>query len=295
MEIRYVREFLALAETKSYLEASERMFVTPSSLTRHIKALEDEIGVPLIDRPSHRVTLTPYGKTFLPFAREFVLVDDNCTAAFSDAQEEKAESTVKIGCIPLARAYRITDLLAVFQSENRSCRLDVHEAYSSLLVPMLRQEELDFAFLRQQDDPNDEFEKILFAKDSLCAMIPSGHPLAACETIHIRQLREEPLLLIGKNHFTYRICANLCRESGFEPNVRFTSHRAEALVEMTEKGMGVALLMRKPAALQIPPDVRLVNISPPTGFTVYLARNINHKMTRAARSFWKTAEKMKTE
>ena len=75
MEIQYVREFLSLAETGSFFETAEQLFVTTSSLSRHIKALESEMGVTLFDRTTRKVTLNRYGKLFLPFAKEFARID----------------------------------------------------------------------------------------------------------------------------------------------------------------------------------------------------------------------------
>ena len=57
MELKYIREFVSLAETGSYFETSERLFITTSSLSRHIKALEEELGMPLFDRTTRKVEL----------------------------------------------------------------------------------------------------------------------------------------------------------------------------------------------------------------------------------------------
>ncbi len=288
MEIRYIREFLALAEIKNYAAASERMFVTASSLARHIKTLENDLGVPLLESNSHKVKLSRHGQAFLPFAKDFLRVDDECTSAFSEAADNHSIE-VRLGVIPLMRAYRILELAAMFQSENKSTVLTIREAYSLTLTPMLRNEELDLAFLRDQDDPDNEFEKILFTQDRLCAVLPCGHPLAGRESISMHDLRGEPLLLIGKNPFLYRLCTDLCREAGFEPKVRFTSHHADSLIAMVKKGLGVALLMKKPISLLIPDDIRLVDISPEVKTRIFLARNVHHKLSKQAGDFWKLA------
>ena len=289
MEIRYIREFLAIAETKSYTEASERMFVTASSLSRHIRTLENELGAPLFQLNAHKVVLTRSGEMFLPFAREILHVDDAFSAAFANA-DDCPGTTVTLGSILLMRAYRITDLITGFQLENKSVRLIIREAYSSSLVSGLRNGELDLAFLRDRDDPDGEFDKILFAKDRLCALLPRTHALASKDAVDISMLREEPLLMIGKNEFLYKLCSDLCLNAGFEPRIRFLSHHADSLIEMVSKGMGIGLLMRKPAAGQIPPDLLLVNIEPAAETTIYLARNVHHKLNRQARNLWEMAK-----
>ena len=291
MEIRFVREFVSLSETESFFETAERMFVTTSSLSRHIKTLEEEVGQPLFDRTTRRVTLNRYGRLFLPYARELVRVDDECTAAFAEAENE-THSTISVGSIPMMRAYHITDLLAEFQNGNKSTVLNITESDSVKMIPMLRNEELDFAFLRDRDDRDGEFEKFPFAEDALCAVLPEGHPLAKQPLIRMEQLKEEPLLLIGKDAFMYKLCTELCMDAGFTPHVRFTSHRAENLIDMVSRGMGVALLMRKPAALLTPKGTVLVDVTPSVPTTIFLARNPHHRLSLAGKKFWELARKL---
>ena len=70
MEIDYIREFVVLTETENFLEAAERLFISQSSLTRHIKSLEEDLGMQVFDRTTRKVTLNNFGKLFLPYAKE---------------------------------------------------------------------------------------------------------------------------------------------------------------------------------------------------------------------------------
>ena len=291
MEIRFVREFVSLSETESFFETAERMFVTTSSLSRHIKTLEEEVGQPLFDRTTRKVSLNHYGRLFLPYARELVRIDDECTAAFAEAENE-THTTISIGSIPMMRAYHITDLLAEFQNGNKSTVLNITESDSIKMLPMLRNEELDFAFIRDRDDRDGEFEKFPFTEDTLCAVIDQRHPLAKKDLIRISDLKDEPLLLIGKDAFMYKLCTDLCVEAGFTPHVRFTSHRAENLIDMVSRGMGTALLMRKPAAMLASSGTVLVNVAPTVRTTIFLARNPHHKLSLAGKKFWELVRKL---
>ena len=292
MDIRHIREFVALAEAKNYSETAEKMRITPSSLSRHIKTLEDEIGQPLFVLQAHKVTLTRYGVMLLPFARELLRVEEDCAAAFANS-EHKSDPVVRLGSIPLMQAYHIMDLISQFQTENKSARLSIQEAYSSALVSALRNGELDFAFLRDRDDPDGEFDKMLFAKDRLCALLPRKHALAVYDPIPVSRLRNEPLLMIGKNEFLYKLCTDLCLYAGFTPQIRFCSHHADGLIEMVRKGIGIGMLMRKPAALQIPPELQLTDITPAVETEIYLARKTHSPLTGPAERFWNLAGQLK--
>ena len=67
MNTEYLKEFVVLAETKNFGEASDRLYMNQSTLSKHIKSLENELGINLFLRTTRRVELTNYGQTFLPY------------------------------------------------------------------------------------------------------------------------------------------------------------------------------------------------------------------------------------
>ncbi len=69
MELRHIRYFIATAEELSFRRAAERTNVTQPSLSEQIRQLEGEIGVRLLERDTHRVSLTAAGRNFLESSR----------------------------------------------------------------------------------------------------------------------------------------------------------------------------------------------------------------------------------
>ena len=117
MELKYIREFVSLAETSNYFETAERLFITTSSLSRHIKALEEELGMPLFDRTTRKVVLNRHGRLFLPYAKQFVKIDDDCTMAFEE-EAMYSKGAIGIGSIPMMKAYGISDILRQYRQNN---------------------------------------------------------------------------------------------------------------------------------------------------------------------------------
>ncbi len=79
LKIQSMREFLTLSELKNFNSASERLFLSQPTLSRHIKELEEELGVTLFSRSTRRVELTECGEYFLPFAKLIVHAEDEYT------------------------------------------------------------------------------------------------------------------------------------------------------------------------------------------------------------------------
>lgn len=284
MELKYIREFVSLAETSNYFETAERLFITTSSLSRHIKALEEELGMPLFDRTTRKVVLNRHGRLFLPYAKQFVKIDDECTMAFEE-EAMYSKGAIGIGSIPMMKAYGISDILRQYRQSNKNVIININEADSTPLADMLRKGEIDFAFLRNRHVSVDEFETIPISEDHLVAVLPKAHPLAKQRTITIEQLEGEALLLISKNSFMYKLCTDLCRSAGFQPKVVFTSQRAENLVELISQGTGIALLMSKPVAPILPEDLTRVDIEPRVTTTIFLAYLKNRKFNTACKRF----------
>ena len=76
MELSYIREFVVLAETGNYLEAADALFIAQSSLSRHIKSIELDLGSPLFDRTTRKVVLNGFGQAFLPYAKKMVEIQE---------------------------------------------------------------------------------------------------------------------------------------------------------------------------------------------------------------------------
>src|SRR5436853_2668919 len=72
MELKWLEDFVCLASARSFWKASEERNVSQPAFSRRIRTLENWLGVTLIDRSSYPVSLTPYGRQFLPYAQEII-------------------------------------------------------------------------------------------------------------------------------------------------------------------------------------------------------------------------------
>lgn len=181
--------------------------------------------------------------------------------------------------------YGITDAMMRFRTENPRFSMDIIEADSNQLTKMLRSNQCDMAFIREWDDRDNEFNKVRFTTDNLSALLPPGHALSAENVIHLEQLKGEPLILLGKDTFMYSLCAQACEKAGFTPQVVFTGHRAENIVDLVRKGMGIALLTKKPTLRLIGNDIMLLDIEPRIITTINLAYSKAHPLSMGGRHF----------
>lgn len=285
MEINYIREFVTLAQTGNFSEAAETLFISQSSLSKHIHVLEKELGAPLFDRNTRKVCLNQFGELFMPYAATIVQAQYGYTSAFYN-KLENIKKTITIGSIPVMAQYQITDILVRFKKDNPQFTLNVLEAESLELKEMLLNNECEMAFVREAaDEAREDFVRIPYTRDNLVAVLPSSHPFAGRDSLTLEELKEEDLLLLDSSTIIYSICVQACTRSGFTPRVAFTGHRLENLMDLVTKGMGIALLMKKQAAYLAGPALSLVDIMPCVATQISLMYKKDSSLSPAARHF----------
>lgn len=275
MDINHVKEFAVLAEVENFLEASELLFISQSSLSKHIKALEAEVGAELFDRSTRHVRITEAGRVFLAFAKQVVALQYDCANRIRRLSAESSGS-LTIGTIPIMAAYGITDAIAAFRRQNPDFSVSLIEGDAKFLKQSLARGECDLAFVRDDGEDGTEFCKLPFAADALAAVLPTSHPLVGRKTVRLEELASEDFMLLMRGSLLYDLCLTACREAGFEPQIVFTGQRAENIIDLVAQGMGVGLLMRKAASRLLSSGVALVDIAPPvtTYIKIYYRQNV---------------------
>lgn len=290
MDTERCREFVVLAKTCNYLQAADQLFISQSTLSKHIKALERELGVELFSRTTRRVQLTDHGRTFLPFARKLASTAHDAEVALANASDNE-QRMLDIGSIPVMVPYGITEVLHRFQRQHRNTRLRIVEGEADRLLDLLRNRTLDLAFIREwtgnvgSDDLHNEFDAIDYAEDQLAAVLPSGHPLATRQSIHLAELANDEFLLLPQGTVMNALITDACAAEGFVPEVRYRGTRAENIIDLVARGMGVSLLMRTPAAYLTRSAVSVVNLEQPITTKIRLFRLRDRELSPEARAF----------
>ena len=245
MEIDYLREFLVLAETRNYWEASERLYIGQSTLSKHIHHMEEELGISLFKRTTRHVELTAYGEKLIPYARSIT----DIRLAFLEqvrALKEEENGRLILGVIPSMVQYKITDLLVHYNSLWPDSLVKIIEADTSDLLSALRDGRCSMAFLRDSDDfpiSDEEFTKLPYMSDTAAVILPASHPLAAEESVMLSQLKDERFIMLQETSILRRIFHDACMKAGFRPNIIFDCQRMDSIFDLVSKEMGISLIM----------------------------------------------------
>src|SRR6059058_5182111 len=144
MELHQLRYLVLLADELNFTRAAARGNVAQPALSRQIRKLEDELGVPLVDRTTRRVNLTPAGRDMTERARRVLTeLDDARTAARRAV--ELLTGRVTIGMTQTPGPLDTARLLAAFHQRHPGVELAVREELSVILADRLRDDDLDLA------------------------------------------------------------------------------------------------------------------------------------------------------
>lgn len=239
MELHQLRYVCAIAETGSFSKAAERCRIAQPSLSQQVLKLEDELGARLFDRLGRSVRLTEAGHAFLPHARAVLHHVESARAGVEDRRTDMRGS-VTVGVIPTIAPYLVPRYAAAFAKRYPEARLRIVEETTPKLVESLKNLSIDLALLALPLR-HKEFEFFPLFAEPLFAVLPNDHPRAAARTLALKELRNEPFVMLRDGHCFRDLSIAACARARVKPRIAFESDQFSSLLGMVAAGIGVTL------------------------------------------------------
>jgi|SRR5579864_1891262 len=240
MEVHQLRYFCAVAQEGSFTRAARQQHIAQPSLSQQIRKLEDELGARLFDRLGRTVKLTPFGETFLPRVKAILRDMENAKQEIEEMSGQERGRLV-IGSIPTIAPYLLPLCLTSFTSQFPQIQVSVVEEITSELLDRLHKGTIDLALLALPvaEGPYDCYE--LF-RERLHLVVPENHRLASRPGARLKQVEQDPFLLLKEGHCFRENTLAACGRARLEPNVIFESGQFSTLLAMVAAGMGVSVV-----------------------------------------------------
>ncbi|MGC4949995.1 hydrogen peroxide-inducible genes activator [Streptomyces sp. DT224] len=239
-----LRAFAAVAEYLHFRDAAAAIGMSQPALSGAVSALEEALGVQLIERTTRKVLLSPAGERLAVRAR---VVLDAVGELMEEAEAVRAPFTgvLRLGVIPTVAPYLLPAVLRLVHERYPDLDLQVHEEQTSSLIEGLGAGRLDLLLLAVPLGVPGVSELPLFDEDFVLVM-DRGHPLGGRADIPRDALRELPLLLLDEGHCLRDQALDICREAGRTEGAPVTTTAAglSTLVQLVAGGLGVTLLPR---------------------------------------------------
>lgn len=282
MELRTLRTYVEVVRQGGFSQAAKVVFATQSTVSKAVKQLEDEIGVPLLDRIGHHCVLTVAGEVVYRRALKILAERDDLVAELDELRGLK-RGTLRLG-LPALSSNTFAPLFAIYRKRYPGIDIRLTEHGSEQLEGILRSGEIDIgvSLLPVSDD----FEWQEVQSGPLTVLVPAGHALARKKTVDLDNLKDLPFLLFNQGFAMSRLILDACRRRGFEPTVAVRSSQVDFVVELVATGLGIAFLPRMIAEkLNHPSVCHILLAEPETQWTMVMIWRRGAYLSHAAQAW----------
>lgn len=244
MDLRLLRYFHALAEQLNFGRAARALHITQPVLSRQIQRLESEIGARLFERNKRSVRLTAAGEVLRLQAPALLAKAEAVLRTTRKAARGQAGSISIASGQMTAYAVlpKVLELIREYLSET-----DLHVSHASTLgqISDLLHYKIDVGFVIPPFDDSGLRVQPLF-DEPIVAAVPASHPLARKKTLHLAQLKDEPLVFPPSSELPSGFAAlveGYCRTAGFNPRIAHRAHPANTVLALVGAGFGSSLVV----------------------------------------------------
>ena len=258
MNLRDLRYFIALAETRHFGRAAEACFVSQPTLSTQLKKLEEELGVALFERAPRNILLTPAGEQILRHAK-LALSHVGTMQEIAKHTKDPESASIRLGIFPTLAPYLLPHVVPKLRKRFPNLELLLIEEKTEILIHQLRDGLIDAAILAEPLT-EEQFESMHLFTEPFVLALPEKHPLSKQLTLGMGELEQQHLLLLEDGHCLRDQALAVCALSGASEKEGFRATSLETLRQMVAAGVGITLLPMLAVKPPVPksPYIRLL-------------------------------------
>ncbi|WP_049339050.1 LysR family transcriptional regulator [Stutzerimonas stutzeri] len=244
MDLANLNAFIAVAETRSFSLAAERLHLTQPAVSKRIAALEAQLDVRLFDRLGRDVSLTEAGRALLPRAYQILNVLDDTRRALTNLNGDIG------GRLSLATSHhiglhRLPPLLRAFTRAHPQVSLDIRFLDSEVAYDEVLHGRAELAVITLAPQTAEPVLAVKAWDDPLDFVVAPEHPLASKADITLADVAGHPAVFPGGNTFTHHIAQRLFEREGLTPNITMSTNYMETIKMMVSIGIAWSVLPRR--------------------------------------------------
>ena len=242
MELRQIRSFLSIAKTLHFGRTAELIHLSQPALSLQIRALEEEVGVRLIERNRRKTTLTAAGLAFR----------DDAAAALSQLEQAIRRARLaangklgllRIGFISTAGRELVADIVRQFRELYPEVEVSLRNILTAEQVQMLETGSLDIGFLRLPIGGHTTLDVVTVHREPFVLVVPSSHKLAKRKRVRLREVAGEKFVMYERSWAPgfHDLMFGIFRDAGIVPNVTQTAGEVPTLISLVHSRMGITI------------------------------------------------------
>lgn len=260
MDLRTLRAFVEVVRQGGFSQAAKSVFATQSTISKAVKQLEDELGLPLLDRIGHRSHLTAVGEIVFHRATQMLAQREDLLAELDELRGLK-RGTLRVGLPLIGSDVLFAPMFVAYRSRYPGVDVQLVEHGSKHLEKMILAGDLDLAGSLLPVSEDFEWQEVRC--ESMDVLVSDDHPLAAQRRVEMKDLADLPFILFEAGFALNPIILDACATAGFSPSIAARSGQISFIVELVAAKLGVGFLPRMIAQQREHPKVRHIEVINP--------------------------------
>jgi len=284
VDVRSLGAFVEVVRRGGFSRAGEALHLTQSAVSKAVKAIEEELGQPLLVRLGRRVALTDAGQVVFDRAQAVLSV-------LHSIEEQVAEvgavrrGHLRLGIPPMVGGAFFPPVLGDFRAAYPGVVLELREVGARSVEALVIDGEVEAGATVLPTDRS-VFEVVPLMRDVLRAVVHPRSPLARRRSVALRDLERVPFVLYREDFALHGHILEACRREGFSPKVASESSQWDFMAAMVAADMGVALLPRTICRRLDPAQVKVLPlVEPELRWDLALIWKQGRHLSPAARAF----------
>ncbi|WP_066095308.1 LysR family transcriptional regulator [Xanthomonas massiliensis] len=241
MELKQLKALVEVVRRGGFSAAAETLHTTQPNISKTVKQLEEQAGLPLLDRSRQGVRLTPAGEIIYRRALTLLAERDSLEAELDDLRGLRS-GELNLGLPLLGSDILFAPLFAAYRERYPGVQLRLLELGSQALEDSLRAGDVEL--VGSLLPVGDEFEWQPVRREPMVVVLPPGHRLAGSSSLRLDSLREAPFVMFERGFALNRRVIAACAKYGFAPREVARSSQIYFIAALVAAGMGVAVLPR---------------------------------------------------
>ena len=288
MDIRKLDVFRKVVELKSFTKAAEAALLSQPTVSEHIRNLEDELGLKLVDRLGREVGPTPVGVVLYRYAVRMTQLQQEALQAVA-RYNGNLSGELRLGASSIPGAYILPRMISSFCSRYREVKPIVQINSSRTVAAQIVEGSVDIGLVGAIWNERG-LEWTAAFTDTLVLAVPLLHPLAEAESVKLEELRNLPFIQRETGSGTRRVVTRMFEQQGIrEADLQEVAMLGsnEAVREAVKAGFGVAITSSRSVAQ----DVHCAHLAavplddPDAVRPIYLLQRKNRELSPVAAAF----------
>lgn len=234
--------FSRVVQEKSFSKAADKVFRTQPAVSIAIRRLEEEIGLPLLDRTQKAPVLTEAGQVVYDYAQRILALRDQVGQAIAEMQSLK-RGLIRVGANESTSLYLLPELILKFREQHPDVKVEIFRHVSSRLPREVLERSIDFALMASEPADRD-LEAFALLKDELVLIMNPKHPLATRPSVRIKDLGKESFVAHNvKSGSRVKVIEAFARQHT-PLNIGLELSTIETIKRFVQKRVGLAFVPR---------------------------------------------------